>query len=383
MMRILLVEAGLDAPWAADYVVHAGLVEAASQTSSLEVMSISNPGQRDIDRKGIDRAFVPISTKGPNRAVRQLKFGAVLSGAIREAVRIGREFAPDVVYSSAQRRDSLLARMVSWRIGAPLVLHLHYPYGPWLGRLAAATVKSADHVVTVSEFVRETTLVRGVKDDRATTVYVSIPSLAEPADDRLGTRAALDVDPLAPVVASVGRLDPNKGFQWLLRVLPRILPDVPDLRVLICGSSVHAPGFDNELRSLASELGLDEHVRFLGQRTDVQQILHASDVFCLPTEMEAFGLVFPEAMRAGLPVVAARSGGVPEVVLDGVTGLLSLPRDLDGLEANLRRVLLDRDLARSLGDAGRERLRTAFDPVRAGQRWLGVLETAVAASKGR
>jgi glycosyltransferase involved in cell wall biosynthesis len=183
------------------------------------------------------------------------------------------------------------------------------------------------------------------------------------------------------MVAVVGRLDPNKHIGSLLAVLPPIVRDVPDLRVVICGRSVHVPGHDDELRQQASSLGLDEHVRFLGHYPDVPSILAAADVFCLPTEMEAFGLVFIEAMRAGLPVVAVRSGGVPEIVADGVTGLLSYPRDLAGLEANLRRVLVDRSGAQAMGIAGRERFDRVFDGSHIAGRWITVVESVVRESR--
>ncbi|MGH9270391.1 MAG: glycosyltransferase, partial [Ilumatobacteraceae bacterium] len=135
------------------------------------------------------------------------------------------------------------------------------------------------------------------------------------------------------------------------------------------------------LHALCRDLGLDSQVHFLGQRNDVSSVLHASDVFCLPTEMDAFPLVFPEAMRAALPVVAARSGGVPEAVLDGLTGLLSLPRDLPALESNLRQMVVDRDRARAMGKAGRERLAEAFDPRTTGDRWMSVMESVAAVGR--
>ena len=184
------------------------------------------------------------------------------------------------------------------------------------------------------------------------------------------------------MVVVVGRLDPNKHIGSLLAVLPAIMRDIPDVRVVICGRSVHVPGHDDELRQLASSSGLDEHVRFLGHCSDVPSILAAADVFCLPTEMEACRLVFIEAMRASLPVVAVRSGGVPETVADGVTGLLSFPGDLSGLEDNLRRVLVDRAEARAMADSRRERLDQVFDGPRIAERWITVVESVVRESHG-
>ena len=375
VMRIALVEAAYPT-LGADYVVHKQLVDSAVERNDIEVLSISNPGLRDDDSKGIQRRFVALSAPGANRIERQLKLGRLLPGAVREASKIIEDFQPDVIYSSQQRRDNLLATILAQRAGTPRIVHLHYPYGPWIGRLAAATVKRADHVIAVSEFIRESTLLRGLKDEQVSTVHFPATPM-EDFSDRAETRERLGLAPDTRVVLTVGRLDPNKGVQWVLRVLPKIIPDVPDLRVLICGNSVHFPGFEDELRALCTSLDLDDHVSFLGHRGDVPAIMRASDVFCLPTEMDAYPLVFPEAMRAGLPIVAARSGGVPEAVADGVNGLLSLPRDLDALEANLRRVLLDRELAEAMGKASHARLRENFDPATTSDRWCSIIEGVV------
>jgi glycosyltransferase involved in cell wall biosynthesis len=101
----------------------------------------------------------------------------------------------------------------------------------------------------------------------------------------------------------------------------------------------------------------------------------AADVFCLPTELEPCGLVFLEAMSAGLPVVAAYSGGVPELVRHNHNGLLSSPRDVSALAENLLRVLTDQELARRLGAAGHGRAHTEFSPQTVCERWLAALDS--------
>ena len=101
------------------------------------------------------------------------------------------------------------------------------------------------------------------------------------------------------------------------------------------------------------------------------------NVFCLPAELEAFGLVFVEAMTAGTPVVACYSGGVPEVVIQNLTGLLSPPGDVPALAANLIRVLSDTVYARGLGEAGQRRAAAEFGPEKVAQRWMSVLQEMV------
>jgi glycosyltransferase involved in cell wall biosynthesis len=102
-------------------------------------------------------------------------------------------------------------------------------------------------------------------------------------------------------------------------------------------------------------------VRLLGERRDIPELLGAADVFVLPSRSEGLPVSVLEAMVAGLPVVASRVGGVPELVAEGETGLLVAPGNSDELAAALKRVLADRELRRRLGTAGRARVEQQFD----------------------
>ena len=372
MTRILLVEATFP-DIGADYKVHAQLIESAPERHRLEVVSLSNPAIAGIPTPGIQRYPVTLPHDSATRLGRQVGTLANLPRAVRDSLRIAEDFQPDVIYSSQQRRDVLLARIIATATDTPLMVHLHYQYGPWLGRLASLILRRADHVVAVSEFVRQTMLLRGVSGDRVSTVHNLTAPGTPSQGDRERVRAELGLGPAVPVVAVVGRLDPTKGIQHLISVLPDLLVDVPDLQVLVCGRSIHQAGYDQYLYDLTDSLNVGSHVKFLGHRDDVPEILGAADVFCLPTEMEAFGLVFIEAMRAGLPVVAFRSGGVPEIVRDGVTGLLSFPQDHDALARNLRTMIDDPEFARTMGRAGRQRLDDAFSPVDLADRWADLV----------
>ena len=128
---------------------------------------------------------------------------------------------------------------------------------------------------------------------------------------------------------------------------------------------------------MVTDLGLDRVVRLLGQRSDVPALLAASDIFCLPSTMDPFALVYIEAMRAGLPVVALRSGGVPELVVEGSTGLLSYPGDHDALTANIATLVDQPDLRRQYGAAGIARLAADFDHETIANRWLSIVAGAV------
>ena len=174
-----------------------------------------------------------------------------------------------------------------------------------------------------------------------------------------------------PIVGIVGTVTPRKGHDRLLSVWSRLLAFKPNARLLIAG----APESDND-RSWAGSLPNRDHqsVAWLGQRDDVPAIMGKLDVLVVPSRHEGMGRVCAEAMAAGVPVLGARTGGIPEVVVDGETGLLFEPDDSDDLLEKLVALCQDTGLRRKLGAAGRVRARTHFDQRKQHEVILNLLE---------
>ena len=141
-------------------------------------------------------------------------------------------------------------------------------------------------------------------------------------------------------VANFGKY---KGHRILLQALAK-LPGEPAVECWLIGDGPER----GEMERLARALGLSDRVRFLGYRQDVPALLRQCDVFVLPSLWEPFGIALVEAMVLGMPVLACRSGGVPEVVRDGETGLLVPPGDADAMAAGLQRLLSDEALGAKL-----------------------------------
>ncbi|MCI0548161.1 MAG: glycosyltransferase family 4 protein [Candidatus Rokubacteria bacterium] len=157
-----------------------------------------------------------------------------------------------------------------------------------------------------------------------------------------------------PVVLCVARFYPRKRIEDLLRAAARLRVRLPSARLRVVG---RGPTFE-AARRLHRELGLGEAVTLLGDVTWealVEEYANA-DAFCLPSVQEGFGVVFLEAMAAGLPVVACRISAIPELVRDGETGLLVPPRDPEALAGALETLLHDAELRHRLGVAGRARV---------------------------
>lgn len=156
---------------------------------------------------------------------------------------------------------------------------------------------------------------------------------------------------------SVGRLandEREKGVDTVIEVLPKLLTCVPDVQYIVVGA-----GSDlDRHRRLAEKMGVAEHVHFLGlvDEPTLRYCYRTSDIFVLPSAQEGFGIVFLEAMRHRKPVVAARRGGTPEVVLDEITGVLVEYGNKDQLCGSLMRLCEDVDLRCQMGLAGYEHL---------------------------
>ncbi len=173
-----------------------------------------------------------------------------------------------------------------------------------------------------------------------------------------------------PTVLAVARMYPRKRLGDLVTAAVRLAARIPAVRVRIVGDGPESA----RLRALAADLGLGGTVTFLGEITRSALAVEyvGADCFCLPTIQEGFGLVFTEAMAAGLPIVACRAAAVPELVEDGKNGLLVSPGRPEELASAMERVLTNETLRAELGAEGRRRVE-AFDLDRVAARLLEAL----------
>lgn len=256
---------------------------------------------------------------------------------------------PDLVHLHSRRGADLWGGVAARLAGVPCVLsrRVDNPEAPWVVRMK---YRLYDHVIAISEGIRQVLLAEGLAPDRVTCVRSAVDAAPYLIDyDKAGFRASLGLAPDTPVVGMVAQLIPRKGHRYLLAALRDVLPRHPALRVLIFGRGSLEP----ELKQIIAERGLSAHVSMMGFVDNLSEILGCLDLLLHPADMEGLGVALLQAAAARVPIIASRAGGMPEVVRDGENGLLIAPGDVPGLAAAMNRLLDDADLRRRAGEAGR------------------------------
>jgi phosphatidylinositol alpha-1,6-mannosyltransferase len=235
--------------------------------------------------------------------------------------------------------------------------------------LAASMLRSvyrtAAMTVAISQFTRDALVKFGLPDGGIELCLPGAVPASPPCSAAIGNiKRKLNLNGHR-LVLSVGRMVPRKGHLTLVRAMRPILDRHPDT-MLVCAGRGPCLG---EAEQLATLMNISDNVRFPGHLSDgeINTLYSICDVFALPAgegprgQVEGFGLVFAEAAAHGKPVVAGRSGGVPDAVRDGETGLLVAPEDTNATAAAINRLLSDRAYAAQLGEAGRKRVETELN----------------------
>jgi glycosyltransferase involved in cell wall biosynthesis len=220
-------------------------------------------------------------------------------------------------------------------------------------RLYRLSVPLTRLAIMVSERVKERFVTAGIVPARKARVVLNgirtdCPRLDEPAQ-RAEARRRLGIDGGQYAIGCVGRLVELKNHAAALRCLTKLAPGAPQPQLFLIG----AGPLQRQLESLASELGLDSRVRILGERSDARDLLPGLDLFLMPSLTEGHSIALLEAAAAGLPIVATRVGGNPEIVDHERTGLLVPAGDEASMTAAVMRLFLDRKLASEMGAAAR------------------------------
>lgn len=288
----------------------------------------------------------------------------------------------DILYCGVAVPDALTGWLLSRTLGMTYVVFAYAKEiieplsSPRLAAWRERTLREAATVITISRYARQLLVEKGVEPSRIAIIPPGVDVERFHPDPAAGeaVRRRYQLGD-GPLLLTVARLTPRKGHDLVLRALPALRRQFPDLHYAIVGVGADAP----RLHRLIAELGLIDVVRLIGAVEDaaLPGWYNAADVMVMPNRMEGsdvegFGIVFLEAAACGKPVIGGRSGGTDDAVLDGRTGYLVDPTSIADLVAAAARLLADSALARAMGEAGRIRVEREFTWRRSAERLLAL-----------
>lgn len=269
--------------------------------------------------------------------------------------------SPYTLVHTHTTKPGVVGTLAARRAAIPAVMHtVHlFPFHEETGRVVTAAYVGAeriaarwcDRIVTVSEFQRDWALRVGIGSP---TKVISIPNgvpteRAQPKRSREDVRAELGVGD-GFMLLSTGRLAEQKGLEYLIRAAALLRSDLPEAKIVLAGDGP----LREKLSRLVSDLRLEETVSVLGHRSDVGDLLAASDLVVLPSLWEGLSISLLEAMAAGKPVVTTSIGSNREVTNDGETAALVPPKDPESLAEAIRSLATDRSRLEELGSRGQQ-----------------------------
>ncbi|MBI3299596.1 MAG: glycosyltransferase family 4 protein [Elusimicrobia bacterium] len=292
---------------------------------------------------------------------------------------------PDIVHTHLWNADALGAVAARMAGNPPLISTVYGPYHLPIGlrgleslgrktlsRLFRSVYAGFDRVIAVSGFVRTDLLERRGRRVEPSKVTVIHPGVERPA------AAPGDAANRPPLVVCIANFYPIKGHGWLLRAFPKVLAEIPEARLLLIGDGPSR----RPMERLAADLSISSRVEFAGSLASPLDRLAEASVFVLPSISEGFPLAILEAWPLAVPVVASAAGGIPEMVSDGIDGLLVAPEDPEALARTLLRALTDSALRARLCTAGLKSAAERCDPRKTADQTIAVYRS-VLAGRGR
>lgn len=331
------------------------LISGGTQRHLLEVLKL-------IDRTRFTPIVISAKGRGPLGAVIrdagvalvELQLGPSMVSrdllrCVREAAEALRQHRVGII-QYFEWRAGTIALLAARRVGGCRVVAARrsVPKEHGVQRLLAElVVHAADRIIVNAELLRP----NGRAGERTDVIPSGVDTdRFQPTVDRAAAKSALGLDPQAPVVGTVGRLEPRKGTATLIAAVAALrAAGRHDVSAVVVGDGP----LREALAADADRLGIASQVRLVGDRADVRDVLAALDVFVLPSRTEGMSNALLEAMAMALPVVATAVGGTPEVVADGRSGLLVPPDDATTMARAVERVLADPAFAAALGAAAR------------------------------
>jgi glycosyltransferase involved in cell wall biosynthesis len=292
--------------------------------------------------------------------------------ALARMVQLVRRLRPDVVHTHMAKAGTV-GRLAAHVCGVPLIVHtyhghvFHSYFSPAKTRVFVTIERAlglaTDRIIVLGEEQRAEIASLGVAPIgklEPIRLGLELGQFLDAESARGGLRSELGVDADTPLVGIVARLAPIKAHEVFFEAAAQVLQTLPRARFLVIGDGERR----DELESLVDRRGLRSAVRFLGWRRPMVGVYADLDVVALTSRNEGSPVSLIEALASARPVISTRVGGVPDVVVDGVTGLSVPSGDAAGMAEGMLRLLRQRELADALAAAGRRHVYPRYDSSR-------------------
>ncbi|MGC8874220.1 MAG: glycosyltransferase [Chloroflexia bacterium] len=317
-----------------------------------------------------------------------------LFGGLWALLRVARQVHPDLLHVHWVLPNGPVGALAAARLGVPLVLSLHGSdiYLPerhrWLRPIAGWTFRRASAISACSGDLAQRAVALGADPRKLRVIpYGADRETFRPAfpEERERVRAELGVAPREALLLAVGRLVRKKGFDVLLRAMPRVLAEAGPVRLALLGQG----DLREELQRLARELGVEERVWMPGavERDRLPALFRSCDLLVVPSmhdekgNVDGLPNVLLEGMASGVPIVASRVAGIPQVIADGETGLLVPEKDPEALAAAIVRLLRAPELRAHLGQRARRRVEEELNWPSVARQFVQLYTDALAAGE--
>ncbi|MCG8466770.1 MAG: glycosyltransferase family 4 protein [Gemmatimonadetes bacterium] len=312
---------------------------------------------------------------------RILTMGRYLRAQYDATLREARAWGPDILHGHWAIPTGPAIVGAARRLGIPSVITLHggcvyvnveqgydFPTRWYVRPILRHTLARSSMLTAITDDCREHALRAGAPP--ATLVKILNGADLERFSPESPNDRTVDFGP--EMIFACRQLFPRKGIRFLIEAAAQLADEFPELRVVVAGDGIERPSLERRTR----DLGIENRTTFLGwvPNADLPPYYRAAAISVLPSLEEGFGIPAAEAMGCEIPVVASDAGGLPEVVEDGVTGRVVPKGDATALAGALRELLRDRERARAMGIAGRERADRLFSWDRSAERFEAVYE---------
>lgn len=261
-----------------------------------------------------------------------------------------KKFNPDILHAHSRRGADFWCALTG-RVGLygkVLTRRVDNPEQKWLAR---TKYRFYDRIIVISEAIGSVLLSEGVPKAKISVVRSAVDFCDyQEISDKNWFCKEFGFSRNKTVIGMISQFIPRKGHRYLIEAIPQIVAKFPHLRVLLLGKGP----LKEDLRKQCKKAGIEDYVRFAGFRKDIPKILPCLDLVIHPALKEGLGVALIQAAAAGVPIVATRVGGIPEIVRDGFNGLLIDPESTEEIVSTLSKLLSEPGTAKRLGENGKK-----------------------------